>query len=639
MKKRMISLLLAAVMVFAILPGMGSAAGYESVWFPAPQLYLTQLAYESYSHGDQNAIDIAPGGTCFAPFTGKIVYTDPNWGYVMLQSSDKVYWADGSLDYMSVGFMHDSDISDLYVGKVISQGEAFYHAGGQGGVYSGNTLLYFSPNAYSAHVHLTVHKGHVTRGYPYGTGDRFAYDAFYINPGKTAVVKKGTVAAGNYTTTGSYTDYGDLWRTLPSGQPSSDNYLSQCTFVKSYLEVETTDKTTLKTLPCSKGTNADSKDVRDCTVGEQYLVTGLYCNTQNNYWYKVQYNGKDCYMYAGNAKVTNYKIGAEVRDVAAPSALSVGQRFSIKGTVYSDLTELRQAGAFIKSMDETVTYYQAYEEANGMPYNLLNSHVDYGMRFNELAEGWYKYIIYVGEKNYWSDGTTLYYETLWPPIYETTFKVGSPAEKSVNLDVNSYIDGNHIWDAIGYGTFDVYINGEKVANDVNDWCQLYPAGTNFVVNDIKAASGYVNRSQSSYSGTISGDADVHVELAFETKKTQYTNSILLNGKPISFDQAPVNINGRILVPVRAILEAMGASVDWDKYAKKVTATRNGTTVELIIDQLYLSQRQNGILAKWAMDVAAKIINGRTLIPARAVAEAFGCKVDWDPQNRNVIITT
>jgi len=212
-------------------------------------------------------------------------------------------------------------------------------------------------------------------------------------------------------------------------------------------------------------------------------------------------------------------------------------------------------------------------------------------------------------------------------------------ESAVNLDVNSYIDGNHIWDAIGYGTFDVYINGEKVANDVNDWCQLYPAGTNFVVNDIKAASGYVNRSQSAYSGTISGDADVHVDLIFETKKTQYTNSILLNGKPISFDQAPVNINGRILVPVRAILEAMGASVNWDKYAKKVTATRNGTTVELIIDQLYLSQRQNGILAKWAMDVAAKIINGRTLIPARAVAEAFGCKVDWDPQNRNVIITT
>ena len=74
------------------------AMAYETAWFPAPRVYLTQLAYESYSHGNYNAIDISPDGNVFAPFTGIVKQTDPNWGFVLLQSTDKVYYADGSLD-------------------------------------------------------------------------------------------------------------------------------------------------------------------------------------------------------------------------------------------------------------------------------------------------------------------------------------------------------------------------------------------------------------------------------------------------------------------------------------------------------------------------------------------------------------
>lgn len=141
---------------------LAASSDEQYAWFPAYTMNLSQLAYESYSHGDQNAIDMLPNGNVFAPFTGKVAYVDANWGYVVLQSINKVHWADGSYDYMTVGFMHDSDISDIYVGRIISQGEEFYQAGGMG---DGN------PNAYGAHVHITVHRGHVTRGYPYGTGD------------------------------------------------------------------------------------------------------------------------------------------------------------------------------------------------------------------------------------------------------------------------------------------------------------------------------------------------------------------------------------------------------------------------------------------------------------------------------------
>ena len=191
------------------------AADYEYAWFPAPVMQLTQLAYESYSHGDQNAIDIAPGGTVFAPFTGTIVYADSNWGYVVLQSANKVYWADGTCEYMSVGFMHDEYIGDLYVGKTISQGQGFYHAGGMG---DGN------PNAYGDHVHITVHYGRVTRGYPYGNGDRYAFNAFFVNSEKTYATAgrgEGYMVSGNWMNNGAPSDYRGRWLNLSEADTNS----------------------------------------------------------------------------------------------------------------------------------------------------------------------------------------------------------------------------------------------------------------------------------------------------------------------------------------------------------------------------------------------------------------------------------
>ena len=186
-----------------------AASSYEHAWFPAPRVYITQLAYESYSHGSQNAIDMAPGGDVFAPFTGKIVYLDSRWGYAVLQSTDKVYYADGTLDYMTVAFMHDENISNLWVGQVISQGTAFYQAGGMG---SGN------PDAYADHVHLSVHRGlvnGVSSAGKYGAGDVYAFDAFYVNSAKTpSIQKEGVMASGNYMTNGAPSNWGGRWKKL-----------------------------------------------------------------------------------------------------------------------------------------------------------------------------------------------------------------------------------------------------------------------------------------------------------------------------------------------------------------------------------------------------------------------------------------
>lgn len=188
---------------------MQNTDNFEKVWFPAPTMHITQIAYESYSHKNTNVIDIAPGGRVFAPFTGKIVYKNDRWGYILLQSIDKVYYADGTLDYMTVGFMHDADISDLSVGQVISQGQAFYDAGGMG---AGN------PNAYAKHVEIGVFKGQISsppKSSKLSNGEIFAYNAFFINNSRTtSVVNVGLMERGNYMTGGASSDWSGYWKTL-----------------------------------------------------------------------------------------------------------------------------------------------------------------------------------------------------------------------------------------------------------------------------------------------------------------------------------------------------------------------------------------------------------------------------------------
>ncbi len=104
---------------------------------------------------------------------------------------------------------------------------------------------------------------------------------------------------------------------------------------------------------------------------------------------------------------------------------------------------------------------------------------------------------------------------------------------------------------------------------------------------------------------------------------------------VQFDTPPVNISGRVLVPVRAIFEAMGADVRWNAGTKTVTSKLDNTIVVMEIDNP--TMRINGEAKR--IDVAPTIINDRTLVPARAAAEAFGGRVQWLGEQHKVVIST
>lgn len=112
-------------------------------------------------------------------------------------------------------------------------------------------------------------------------------------------------------------------------------------------------------------------------------------------------------------------------------------------------------------------------------------------------------------------------------------------------------------------------------------------------------------------------------------------TLKLNGKAIQSDVSPVIMNDRTLIPVRALFEELGASVSWDSANRKATVSYNGTKVELTINSK--TAYVNGEAKQ--LDTAAMILQSRTMIPVRFVAENLGFAVGWDAASYTVSVNT
>ncbi|MFD0590104.1 stalk domain-containing protein [Paenibacillus sp. GCM10027627] len=115
----------------------------------------------------------------------------------------------------------------------------------------------------------------------------------------------------------------------------------------------------------------------------------------------------------------------------------------------------------------------------------------------------------------------------------------------------------------------------------------------------------------------------------------YKAAVVWNNEPLKLANEPIIQNGFTLVPFRELLEKLGAQIKWDAAKRKVTASKNGTTIELTIDSKTV--KING--KTQSLDAPARISNGRTYIPARLVLQTFGAKVGWNADSRLVIVTT
>jgi hypothetical protein len=97
--------------------------------------------------------------------------------------------------------------------------------------------------------------------------------------------------------------------------------------------------------------------------------------------------------------------------------------------------------------------------------------------------------------------------------------------------------------------------------------------------------------------------------------------------------APVIVNGRTFVPIRAIIESMGGSVSWDG-VNKVTIDYNHNHIELKVG--FTSAAVNGVIKE--LEAAPYISEtGRTMLPLRFITENLGCDVDWEWTTKTITI--
>jgi hypothetical protein len=154
-----------------------------------------------------------------------------------------------------------------------------------------------------------------------------------------------------------------------------------------------------------------------------------------------------------------------------------------------------------------------------------------------------------------------------------------------------------------------------------------------------ANGGHYNRKTGEYHYHNGGSSSSGSSSESTIIKPTYTAplpaiSVYVNGKKVYCDQEPLLTGGRVLVPLRAIMEALGATVEWDSQTATIVARRQGFELTHSVGKWYAFANGNQI----DLDVLSRIENGRTLVPVRVISESLGATVNWDDVNRTVNIT-
>lgn len=194
----------------------------------------------------------------------------------------------------------------------------------------------------------------------------------------------------------------------------------------------------------------------------------------------------------------------------------------------------------------------------------------------------------------------------------------------------------------GHGVF-CSTDGGKTWTSINTYLKGCPATfddvTSLVLSDTRsgtilygvtqASSGlyrYVPVSATSPKSTV---AVLHIG----------ASTFTVNGVKKTLDSPSIIRNGRTLVPIRAIIEALGGTVGWDKATNKATVSLGKTTIGLIIGKS--SATVNGTstpIDSANAKVVPQIINGRTMLPLRFVTEHLGATVGWESRTQTITIT-
>ena len=107
--------------------------------------------------------------------------------------------------------------------------------------------------------------------------------------------------------------------------------------------------------------------------------------------------------------------------------------------------------------------------------------------------------------------------------------------------------------------------------------------------------------------------------------------LVVAGETINTDVAPIIVNDRVMIPVRAVFESIGAKVSYDASAQLITATKRDRVIQMSVGNNVMLVDNKEV----ELEVAPFVRDDRTLVPVRACAEAFDLNVQWLQESRTV----
>nr|CAA9277230.1 hypothetical protein AVDCRST_MAG63-3313 [uncultured Armatimonadetes bacterium] len=115
-------------------------------------------------------------------------------------------------------------------------------------------------------------------------------------------------------------------------------------------------------------------------------------------------------------------------------------------------------------------------------------------------------------------------------------------------------------------------------------------------------------------------------------------TVNVNQKPVTFEETrrPMMLSGRVMVPLRGVIERLGGNVLWDAKERVVTGAHPGSKQQFRIRVGSNDALVNG--ENMTLDAPPRVTNGTTYVPLRFVSEALGAQVRWDNASRTVTIT-
>lgn len=155
---------------------------------------------------------------------------------------------------------------------------------------------------------------------------------------------------------------------------------------------------------------------------------------------------------------------------------------------------------------------------------------------------------------------------------------------------------------------------------------------------LSVATGALDAALAALRAAAERDSDnpeVYAELAAVRRKLGGEGILaFVKGKELAFDVQPLLEQNRVLVPVRAVGQALGADVSYDPRAKTVTIRQGAREAVLAVGRpvAWVDGREVGL------DVSAQVVKGRLMLPLRFIAEVFGVRVQWLADQQAIVIT-